>query len=171
LNSNPVQGGSINHIYSFDERNGFGGQADGCQVGDGGVCTVKVDQSVGGRRAGYIGVSNNNDATCIAWITVQQFDGSQGGAWTGDVGSFCGQRWYNSVEPAGNLKPEQGGGEYIPRCTWLDADHTNDIANAALKFDTAAYGTKVLDTVSNNRACASTLFAGQNGPIAGKFSL
>jgi hypothetical protein len=125
-----------------------------------------VDQSVGGRRAGYISVSNDNDATCIAWITVQQFDGTTGGAWTGDIGYSCGQDWYNSVEPAGTL-PD--GSEYIPKCTWIDADHTNDIAIASLKFDVSAYGENVQDTVGND-ACAATLYGPDSGPIAGKFS-
>jgi hypothetical protein len=157
--------GDISHVYAFDERNGYGGQSDGCHIDSGGICTKTVDQSVAGRRAGYISVANDNDATCIAWITVQQFDGTRGGAWTGDIGYSCGQAWYNSVEPAGQLKEEQGGGEYIPKCTWLDGDHSNDIASAALKFDVAAYGENVVDT-ANNDACAPTIYGTDNGPIA-----
>ncbi|ORY16598.1 hypothetical protein BCR34DRAFT_597605 [Clohesyomyces aquaticus] len=160
-------GGSINHVYAFDERNGYSGQSDGCDIDSGGICTRTVDQSVGGRRAGYISVSANNDAVCIAWITVQQFDGTRGGAWTGDIGYGCGQDWYNSVEPAGRFKDEQGGGEYVPKCTWLDADHTNDIANAALKFDVSAYGENVVETANNN-ACAPTIYGPDNGPLAGQ---
>jgi hypothetical protein len=166
--SNSTQGGSISHVYAFDERNGYAGQSDGCDIDSGGICTKTVDQSVAGRRAGYIAVANNNDATCIAWITVSQFDGTRGGAWTGDIGYQCGQDWYNSLEPAGRLTDEQGGGEYIPKCTWLDGDHTNDIKNAALKFDVSAYGEKVEDTVGND-ACAPTIYGADNGPIAGRF--
>lgn len=158
-------GGSIDKIYAFDTRNGYAGQADGCQIDSGGICTKTVDQSVGGRRAGYISVSNNDDATCIAWITVQQFDDTQGGAWTGDIGWQCGQRWYNSVESAGRLTDEQGGGEYVPKCTWIDADHTNDIVNAALKFDVTAYGENVRDTADSD-ACAPTIYGPDSGPIA-----
>ncbi|CAE7195967.1 hypothetical protein CFE70_007679 [Pyrenophora teres f. teres 0-1] len=156
-------GGSINKIYAFDTRNGYSGQSGGCQIDSGGICTKTVDQSVGGRQAGYISVSNNNDATCIAWITVVQFDNTPPGAWTGDIGWKCGQRWYNSVESAGRLKDEDK--EYIPKCTWIDADHSNDIVNAALKFDVKAYGENVLDTV-NGDACAPTLFGPDSGPIA-----
>lgn len=65
------------------------------------------------------------------------------------------------------LKEEDGGGEYIPKCTWIDADHTNDILEAALKFDVKAYGEKVTDT-KNNDACAPTIFGPDNGPISGK---
>lgn len=161
------QGGSINHIYAFDERNGYAGQSGGCSIDSGGICTKTIDQSVAGRRAGYIGISNNDDATCIAWVTVQQYDNTRGGAWTGDIGYKCGQRWYNSVEPAGKLTDEQGGGEYIPICTWIDANHSNDIVNAALKFDSGAYGENVVDTADND-ACAPTIYGSDNGPIAGE---
>lgn len=167
-----VQSGSINKIYAFDERNGYAGETGGCNVDSGGICTKVVDQSTAGRRAGYVSISNNNDATCIAWITVKQFDGSFGGAWTGDLGKACGQSWYASVEPAGRYKKEGDGpdaatgDEYVPACTWLDGDHTNDIGAAALKFDTAAYGEKVSDTIGND-ACKFTIFGSDNGPIAG----
>ncbi|OAK98030.1 hypothetical protein IQ06DRAFT_226338 [Phaeosphaeriaceae sp. SRC1lsM3a] len=163
--------GSINKIYAFDERNGYAGETGGCNVDSGGICTKVVDQSTAGRRAGYVSISNNNDATCIAWITVKQFDGSFGGAWTGDLGKACGQSWYASVEPAGRYKKEGDGpdaatgDEYVPACTWLDGDHTNDIGAAALKFDTAAYGEKVSDTIGND-ACKFTIFGSDNGPIA-----
>ncbi|KAF2795472.1 hypothetical protein K505DRAFT_360120 [Melanomma pulvis-pyrius CBS 109.77] len=160
-------GGSINHVYAFDVRNGYAGQADGCHIDSGGICDMTIDQPVSGRRAGYISISNDNDATCIAWVTVQQFDGTRSGAWTGDVGYACGQTWYNSVEVAGTLSEEQGGGNYIPKCTWLDGDHTNDIANAALKFDTLAYGENVKDTAGKN-ACGPTIYGSENEPIADK---
>ena len=134
-----------------------------------------VDQSEAGRRAGYISISNNDDATCVAWITVKQYDDTFGGAWTGDIGKACGQSWYASVEPAGRQKAEGDGDdeftgdEYVPACTWLDGDHTNDIESAALKFDTAAYGDNVQDTIGND-ACAFTLWGNDNGPIAGTFA-
>ena len=121
-----------------------------------------VDQSEAGRRAGYISISNNNDATCVVWITVKQYDDAFGGAWTGDIGRACGQSWYASVEPTGRHKAEGDGDdeftgdEYVPACTWLDGDHTNDIESAALKFDTATYGDNVQDTIGND-ACAFTL--------------
>jgi hypothetical protein len=172
----PTQGGSINKIYAFDERNGYAGQSDGCSIASGGTCEKTVDQSVPGRRGGYISVSANNDATCIAWITVKQDDGTKGGIWTGDIGYGCGQSWYNSVEPAGTLQEkdwyEVDGvihKEYVPKCTWIDADHTNDIANAALKFDVGAYESEnVEDTFGRDAQCSATIYGGDSGPIAGK---
>ncbi|GAB7322881.1 hypothetical protein MBLNU13_g05431t1 [Cladosporium sp. NU13] len=160
-------GGSVDRIYAFDTRNGYSGSSKGCKIDSGGICEKTIDQSTSGKVAGYISISNNNDATCIAWITVEQFDTTTGGAWTGDIGYKCGQTWYNSVEPAGRLKPEDGGGQYIPKCTWIDGDHTNSIENTALKFDVMAYGEGVLDTIGND-ACAPTLYGSEKGPIAGK---
>lgn len=147
----------------YDDRNGYAGQSEGCKIDSGGLCSKMVDQTVAARRAGYISVSNNNDATCISWITVSQFDGTPGGVWTGDVGYACGQVWYNSVEPAGRLKE---GGEYIPKCTWIDGDHTNTIENTALKFDVGAYGENINDTIKGD-ACAHTIYGSEKGPIAG----
>jgi hypothetical protein len=145
------------------------GQSKGCKIGSGGVCEKIIEQPTYGVRAGYIGVSNNNDATCIAWITVEQSDDSTSGAWTGDIGYQCGQAWYNSVEPAGKLKvgDKYTGDTYIPKCTWIDGDHTNTIENAALKFDVTAYGEKVLDTAEAD-ACAPTIYGVDSAPIAGK---
>lgn len=73
------------------------------------------------------------------------------------------------MEKAGRFSEEQGGGDYIPKCTWLDGDHTNDIANSALKFDVEAYGEKVLDTAGKD-ACAPTIYGPDNDPIAGRSS-
>lgn len=134
-------------------------------MGSGDVLAKTVDQTVKGQTAGYIAVSNDDDATCISWISVTQFDGENPGAWTGDIGYHCGQSWYNSLEPAGDLK--DGSGKFIPRCTWLDANGSNDIESAALKFSVDAYGSAVNETIGNN-ACAPTIFGSDNGPIAGK---
>jgi hypothetical protein len=146
------------------------GQSKGCKIGPGGMCEKIIEQPTFGVRAGYIGVSNNDDATCIAWISVEQSDETKGGgAWTGDIGYMCGQAWYNSVEPAGKLKEgtEYTGPPYVPKCTWIDGDHTNTIENAALKFDVMAYGENVPDT-ANADACAPTIYAADSAPIAGK---
>lgn len=69
-----------------------------------------------------------------------------------------------SVESAGRLK--DGSGEYVPKCTWIDADHSNNIANAASKFSVTAYDENVVDTVKSD-ACAPTIYGPDSGPIAG----
>jgi hypothetical protein len=82
---------------------------------------------------------------------------------------MCGQYWYMSVEPAGMLKDDQEKGkEYVPRCTWIDGDHSNDIKIASLKFDVSAYGEEVLDTAGKD-ACGPTIYGEDNGPLAGIF--
>ncbi|KAF1834468.1 hypothetical protein BDW02DRAFT_579541 [Decorospora gaudefroyi] len=164
LNEGDSLGGSIDKIYAFGTDNKYLGQSDGCDIGTGGLCTRTVDQTSPGKHSRYISVSNNADATCISWISVLQHDGLNNGAWSGDIGYGCGQAWYNSIERAGE---KSDGSAYIPKCTWLDADYTNGIANAALKFDVFAYSNLVGDTINSNAACASTIFDSTTGPIPG----
>lgn len=125
-----------------------------------------LEQFDQGRRIEYAGVSAEKDAICIAWITVTMHDGTNGGAWTGDIGSECDQVWYHSAEKAGKFKDSNE--DYIPRCTWLDEDHSGDTKVAAMKFATGAYGEKVEDTVKNKKQCDSTKWGPDNGPISGK---
>ncbi|TQV90518.1 hypothetical protein IF1G_10841 [Cordyceps javanica] len=73
-------------------------------------------------------------------------DETEGGSWTGD----------------------EGGEDYIPRCTGLDEDHTNDKPSAAMKFETTAYGQGVKDTIKNSKGCDSTKWGLGNGPITGQ---
>ncbi|OAR01230.1 hypothetical protein LLEC1_00186 [Akanthomyces lecanii] len=77
-------------------------------------------------------------------------DETEGGAWTGDIGYQCGKHWYHYSESAGSIK--EGGEDFIPRCTWLDEDHTNGKPSAAMKFKTTAYGKEVKDTLDKKRA-------------------
>ena len=61
---------------------------------------------------------------------------------------------------AGRLKGSNGefdGADYVPKCTWIDGDHSGSITSAALKFDVGAYGEHVEDTVKRD-ACAPTVF-------------
>lgn len=94
-------------------------------------------------------------------------DDTEGGSWTGDIGYECGQNWYEQSEMAGFLDEDEEE-EYIPRCTWLDADHTEDVPSASMKFDVMAYGRKVEDTLENSGACDYTLWGEDNSPISSK---
>lgn len=87
------------------------------------------------------------------------------GRWTGDVGYHCGRNWHFNQETAGEL-PD--GKDYKPRCTWLDADHSDDLEDAALKFDIRAYGGDSEDTVEEGKECDFTSFGPDNGPISGE---
>jgi hypothetical protein len=154
-------------------------------AGNGDYLTFTVDQDVPGSQGQFIGISNSNDVTCIAWVTVQMHDDSQKGVWTGDIGRTyvtinitipmpliltiirCGESWFESQEAAGTL---EDGTLYRPSCTWLDGNHDNNIASASMKFSTYAYGSE-LSHVTLGNACASTIFSPDGGEISGKFIL
>lgn len=58
--------------------------------------------------------------------------------------------------------------EYIPHCTWLDGDHTEDVPSAALKFSVKGYGEEVQDTNDNSKQCDLTIWGYDNAPINGR---
>ncbi|KAK6006582.1 hypothetical protein QM012_006992 [Aureobasidium pullulans] len=156
-------GGEITKVYAYSSKNEQLGTADGqTMAGNGDYLTFTVDQDVPGTQGQYIGIQNGDDATCIAWITVKMYDNSIDGAWTGDIGRFCGQTWFESQEVAGQL---DDGTLYRPSCTWLDANHDNDIISASLKFATNAYGSETSQITLDQDACASTVFAVDEGEI------
>lgn len=93
------------------------GQSDNNYVGDGDTHTFTVGQGSEGAQGAYISVANDNDGTCIAWVTVKQMDDTPGGAWTGDIGRECGERWFASIEQGGIYEDENGDEqEYRPAC-------------------------------------------------------
>lgn len=103
--TNMKQGGNINAVYGFDTNNNYLGQSGGGDTGgDGGVFNTIIDQTTPGVQSSYVSINGGNDATCMAWITVTQYDGSPDGSWTGDVGYSCGAQWYYGVETAGYFK-------------------------------------------------------------------
>lgn len=67
-------------LYSWNIENEYEGQGGSKHIDTGGVGTFTIDASTPGQRAEYVGVASDNDASCIAWITVSQFDGTPGGA-------------------------------------------------------------------------------------------
>ncbi|KXT02404.1 hypothetical protein AC578_7835 [Pseudocercospora eumusae] len=44
-----------------------------------------------------------------------------------------------------DIRNYEDNSPYSPKCSWLDANHGNDIASAALKFRTRAYGEEAKD--------------------------
>lgn len=160
-------GGKVTASYAWDFANNYLGRGVGGSMEPGGIVDTVIDSFSNGARAEYIGVSVANDAVCVAWVTVSQFDKTNGGAWTGDIGYECGQSWYASGEMAGYLNEEETE-EYIPRCTWLDGDHTDGTPSAAMKFKTKAYGQDVKSTVDNKEACKYTIWGEDDAPINGQ---
>lgn len=98
---------------------------------------------------------------------MAQYDGTYGGAWTGDIGANCGQAWYHNDDTAGYFKDTMD--DYYPACTWLDADHTGTTESASMKFKIASYGEGVTDTVNNADQCDATLWGPDKGPISREF--
>ncbi|UNI23727.1 hypothetical protein JDV02_009529 [Purpureocillium takamizusanense] len=157
--------GGFNSIYAWDSENCYLGWADGKHIGSGDIDDFVIDSVSGGTRAEYVGVAASTDGVCIAWVSVSQFDGTPGGAWTGDVGYYCGQPWYPSKEKAGFVDKDLSK-PFIPRCTWLDKDHNNKIPRAALKFSVSGYGEDAVKTIDNSKACDRSLFGPDSGPIS-----
>jgi hypothetical protein len=120
-----------------------------------------IGQDTPGVRAEYVGLAAAKNAICIAWVTVSQYDGTQGGAWTGDIGYNCGQNWFEQAEFAGYIDkeaPQTDENRYVPRCTWLDEDHSENVPSVAMKFRTLAYADQVADIVNNEKACDATIW-------------
>lgn len=142
------------------------GEADGQTIEEpGDIGDFIIQTKAAGSRADYVAVSAGTNAVCISWITVTMKDGTKGGAWTGDIGANCNQPNHYSGEKAGTL---DDGSDYLPRCTWLDADQTGGNENTTLKFRVDAYGPKVNDTLGSNKVCDMTIWGTGEGPIAGR---
>ncbi|GIZ45869.1 hypothetical protein CKM354_000901700 [Cercospora kikuchii] len=155
--------GTISAAFGYNSGNQFIGQSSGTFVDNGGVAKVVIDQRVSGQQATFVSLAAGNDGICISWIAVGFVDDTEGGAWTGDIGKECGQRWTFGKESAGTIP--NGGGEYVPHCTWLDSDFTDGTMSASMKFRTRAYGADVRATLEGGRACQSTIFGRDEGPI------
>lgn len=95
-------------------------------------------------------------------------DGASDSAWIGDIGKSCGQNWAWGNQEAGYV--EDTGERISPSCTWLDADHTNDIASGAMKINFASYADNLNDAISSGRACSATSFSYGAGEIDGTYS-
>lgn len=162
--NDPGIAGEINAVYGWDTFNNYLGKAGGQKIEEqGDIADFVIQTEAAGSRADYVAVAAGNDAICISWITVTMKDGTKGGAWTGDIGANCKQPNHYSGEKAGTL---EDGSDYLPRCTWLDADQTGGNEQTTLKFRVDAYGEKVNDTLANSDVCDMTLWGKAQGPIA-----
>ncbi|KAF2168674.1 hypothetical protein M409DRAFT_53309 [Zasmidium cellare ATCC 36951] len=164
-------GGGIDGIYAYDYNNVYIGRAQGDSIDIGGVLEVTVRQDTPGIQTDFLSISATKNAPCISWISVSQYDGSVGGAWTGDIGK---DYWYH----AGNQEAGQFQEpcpkyccSWRPVCAWLDADHSADYPYGAMKFNVRAYGELSVDTVNAgaDHVCASTLWARDSEPTNGKW--
>lgn len=67
----------------------------------------------------------NNDAICITYVSVA--GNGVNWNWMGDVGYTCGGDWYPSTA-------KFGSDNYQPKCTWIDADHSDDLRFIAMSM-------------------------------------
>lgn len=93
-------GGTIPSIKVFNEEKRQIGQANGDQtaiVHNGTFTTVTVyhDSGFMFQQPTYLEVAGGDDAVCIAYLAQTWADGTQLG-WLGDMGRFCGAKWYYS---------------------------------------------------------------------------
>lgn len=106
-------GGDLPDVPLFNQGGEFLGiSADPGKVEDGSVGTIKV--STNGQQATYALFSANDDAICIAYVTITWPD-EQKYAWQGDWGFHCQQNWYfsNIIIP-GSGQPAL--------CMWIDGN-------------------------------------------------
>ncbi|KAF7556137.1 hypothetical protein G7Z17_g1655 [Cylindrodendrum hubeiense] len=110
-------GGSLPDVRLFNEAGDFIGisnSADAITDGSTGEVKITHEDSSNGQQATYALLSANNDAICIAYMTMTWANGDQYG-WVGDWGSECGATWYYS-----NVYVQ--GTSYKPNCMWIDAN-------------------------------------------------
>lgn len=123
-------GGNVPAISLFDENGLRIGQhkpSKGEKVLQGHVAPVDVKSSQveatgAGIQSEYISLTmDHDDALCISYISMVWPDTQNTQrAWYGDVRYRCGGDWYHSELIAGD-------NNYKPKCTWLDANHSNKL--------------------------------------------
>ncbi|KAF2010488.1 hypothetical protein BU24DRAFT_399872 [Aaosphaeria arxii CBS 175.79] len=150
-------GGRIAKIQAYDSNNAkIGDLSPGADIQSGDIADYTFDQQSPGTQSQYISFLGTNGGICLSWIVLKNLDGAADAAWTGDVGYKCGHAWNWGREVAGR---DSNGQPYKPFCTWIDADHTDNIDTGAIKIDFLAYGEKLKDTISQDTACSKTIFA------------
>ncbi|KAF7563673.1 hypothetical protein G7046_g427 [Stylonectria norvegica] len=109
-------GGDLPDVRLFNEAGGFLGiNNKGDNIVDGTTGEIKVTHQSGeGQQASYALFSANNDAICIAYLSITWSNGDEYG-WVADWGRQCGASWYfsNVFVKGSNNKPD---------CIWIDAD-------------------------------------------------
>ena len=108
-------GGDLPDVRLFNEGGEFLGiSTDPGSVGDGSTAEIKVKHNDGnGQQAAYALFSANDNAVCVASISITWPNGDQYG-WVGDWGQACGGSWYFNVFIKGS--------DYKPNCLWIDAN-------------------------------------------------
>ncbi|VBB76675.1 Putative protein of unknown function [Podospora comata] len=132
--------GGVYKVHVFNQNQERIGWSNGKFISNGGFVDIKVDQGSNRQQAAFATIEATADGICIPYMSATWVDEQKYG-WVGDIGSYCGQKWYYSnywVRPpvflhlsATNhfltmLSTEQVANTQ-PRCTWVDRDHSHGV--------------------------------------------
>ncbi|KAF2463777.1 uncharacterized protein BDR25DRAFT_347010 [Lindgomyces ingoldianus] len=142
LNSSTSEGlgGTVPSIRVYNEEVIPIGRASGSNltnIGAGKYITIPVIQNMTYQQPTYLEVAGGPDAVCVAYLAQTWSDGTQVG-WLGDIGKFCGAKWYYSNLYVGT----SNGSMYKPYCTWIGG-HRNQNAlfeYSGLRIHTPDFG-------------------------------
>ncbi|KAH8602512.1 hypothetical protein B0O99DRAFT_679511 [Bisporella sp. PMI_857] len=146
-------GGDLPDIRLWSENGEFlGMKADPGKVKNGNVGTVKVNHKKGnGAQATYALFSANNDAICIAYVSITWPDENKY-AWLGDWGDKCGGSWFYS-----NIYVK--GTNYSPHCFWIDKNGDQPQTGFQVHFpDFVDYDGKEIKAETKKGYCNSYKF-------------
>ncbi len=109
-------GGDLPDVRLFNEAGEFIGiSTDPASVRDSSTAEIRVKHNDNnGQQTAYALFSANDNAVCVASISITWPNGDQYG-WVGDWGQACGGAWYFS-----NVFIK--GSDYKPSCLWIDAN-------------------------------------------------
>lgn len=109
-------GGDLPDVRLWNEGGDFLGiSADPGDIDDGSTKEFKVNhKGNNGQQATYALFSANDNAICVAYVSITWPDGNEYG-WIGDWGRACGSTWYFS-----SLYIK--GTDHQPDCMWIDAN-------------------------------------------------
>ncbi|KAH7312609.1 hypothetical protein B0I35DRAFT_437399 [Stachybotrys elegans] len=115
-------GGDAPDIRLWNEAGEFLGiRADPGKVNHGGFIDFKVDHKRdSSQQATYAVVAGNNNAVCIAYMSITWPDGEKY-SWTGDWAELC-EPYLEERAPWYNSNVLIGGTKHKPRCMWVDKD-------------------------------------------------
>ncbi|KAF1845198.1 uncharacterized protein K460DRAFT_405464 [Cucurbitaria berberidis CBS 394.84] len=128
-------GGTIPSINVFNEEKshiGYAGGSPYTHVENGTFITVTVLHDSGHtfQQPTYVEVAGGPDAVCIAYIAQTWADGTQLG-WLGDVGKFCGAKWYYS----NTYISTKNGSMHKPYCTWIGGQRPRSCSDTRKRQD------------------------------------
>ncbi|KAK0665236.1 hypothetical protein QBC41DRAFT_359048 [Cercophora samala] len=109
--------GGVYKVHVFNQNQERIGWSNGKFISNGGFVDIKVDQGSNRQQAAFATIEATADGICIPFMSATWVDEQKYG-WVGDIGSYCGQKWYYSNYWIANTNP---------LCTWVDRDHSHGV--------------------------------------------